>query len=121
MRFEYSRDQFDDASAIFSRAFSRSIVLDALNQVIDRSNMPSFVGAVCPYFGCAYTSRSNRLPGLTRSSWRPTAISQEIRFCEITTLHFDDSLRPENLNCEPPGIASHISSRCEVAIGAAGK
>src|SRR5688572_10153759 len=120
MRLEYSRDHCDDASAIFGRALRRSIVLDAVNQVIDRSNMPSFVGAVCAWFGLPY-ARRGRLPSLTRPSGRPAAVSQDVCFRKITALHFDDALRTKHLNREPPGVAGHTSPRCEVAISTAGK
>src|SRR5688572_18986183 len=121
MRLEYSRDHFDDTSAIFGRALCRSIVLDAVNQVIDRSNMSSFVGAVCAWFGLPYARRGDQLPSLTRPSGRPTAVSQDVCFRKITALHFDDALRTKHLNREPPGTASHASARCEVAISTAAK
>ena len=121
MRLEYSRDHFDDASAIFSRALRRSILLDAVKQIIDRSDMSSFVGAVRAWFGLADARRSNRLPRLARPPWRPATVAQDVGLRKITALHFDDALRAKHLNREPPRIAPHASSRCEMAISTAGK
>ena len=67
MGLKYSRYHLDDAPAIFRRAFRGSIAFDAVDQVIDGSNMSSFVGAVRAWFGLTYPSRGDRLPGLAKA------------------------------------------------------
>src|SRR5262249_39138134 len=92
-----------------------------VEQIGDRRDVAAFVGTVGAGFRLADAGGGDRLPVFARAAGRPTAISQDLGFGEVSGFHFYDALGAEHLNGEAAGVAAGITARGKVTGRAAGE